>query len=215
MLDTLSVRIAAGLLFAGLLLGALLTARLGGHRTTPYEAVSELPLSPLTRELWLLVSVPVPLLSLGLGAALPWAVYGTGWNFSFPGAVWLQLATFPLFAAGGLLALSSARHLGRFMVTEIARAKDHRLVSSGPYARIRHPTYLAVMLIALSAALLLLHLLLLLNFLLVVAIATRRARLEERLLASEEGLGAEYRAYMERTGRFLPRLRTDGKARRS
>jgi protein-S-isoprenylcysteine O-methyltransferase Ste14 len=34
----------------------------------------------------------------------------------------------------------------------------------------------------------------------------RRTVLEEELLASEEGFGQAYRDYMQKTGRFLPKL---------
>jgi protein-S-isoprenylcysteine O-methyltransferase Ste14 len=43
-------------------------------------------------------------------------------------------------------------------------------------------------------------------FLAVLAIAHKRAGLEEELLASEDGFGQTYRVYMKKTGRFLPRL---------
>jgi protein-S-isoprenylcysteine O-methyltransferase Ste14 len=55
-------------------------------------------------------------------------------------------------------------------------------------------------------ALLFLNLLLAANFLATLTIATYRARQEEELLSSEDGFGSRYREYMERTGRFLPKL---------
>ena len=80
-------------------------------------------------------------------------------------------------------------------------------MTSGPYARIRHPLYTAAMLTSLGAGLFFLNLAILGDFVVVVAFATYRARLEERLLSSPQGFGLQYRAYVARTGRFLPRLR--------
>jgi protein-S-isoprenylcysteine O-methyltransferase Ste14 len=39
-----------------------------------------------------------------------------------------------------------------------------------------------------------------------VGVAYRRAILEEELLASDGGYGQAYRDYMQKTGRFLPKL---------
>ena len=48
---------------------------------------------------------------------------------------------------GGLLGSQSVRALGRFMVVEIEVRSDHQLVTHGPYARIRHPMYTALLLL--------------------------------------------------------------------
>lgn len=205
MLDAGTVQLGAAVLLIAFLAGAILAGR-GRAVGRRYEVAATIPLSEISKRVWVALNILTPPLAFGLAALLPAVIYGTVLNLSFPGDTAIQLAALPAFVAGGLLALWSARHLGRFLVVEIARAKDHELITSGPYARIRHPTYTATILLALSPALLLLHVLLILNLVLVVVLATYRARLEERLLASEEGFGAEYRAYKMRTGRFLPRL---------
>jgi protein-S-isoprenylcysteine O-methyltransferase Ste14 len=92
------------------------------------------------------------------------------------------------------------------MTTHIQVLQKQELVTRGPYARIRHPAYTSVIIMALAATLLYLNLIMFLGFLAIFAIAYKRAVLEENLLASEEGFGQEYRDYMEKTGRFLPRL---------
>ena len=93
--------------------------------------------------------------------------------------------------------------LGRFFTTNVALASDHRLVESGPYRFIRHPSYtghlLAVLGIGLSlenwASLLIL-------FLPTCAVMLWRIHIEEQTLAA--GLGAVYREYMGRTKRLIP-----------
>ncbi|KAJ8480995.1 hypothetical protein ONZ51_g6289 [Trametes cubensis] len=49
--------------------------------------------------------------------------------------------------SGGLLRLACYRTLGRFFTYEITIRQDHRLVTSGPYSIVRHPSYLAIILI--------------------------------------------------------------------
>jgi len=137
----------------------------------------------------------------------PRIAYGTVLTFSVPLDEVLQVAGLGIWAAGGLLVLWAGRALGRFMTIQIAVASDHELITIGPYARVRHPTYAGAMFLTLGVALVFLNVLLLAAAVIVIVLANYRARKEERLLASPEGFGAKYRQYMARTGRFLPRLR--------
>ncbi len=82
----------------------------------------------------------------------------------------------------------------------------HELVTKGPYSRVRHPVYTGAMLLFLASALLYLNLVLVLLFFLCVGLAYGRSVLEDELLASENGFGQAYRDYMQKTGRFLPKL---------
>ena len=141
-------------------------------------------------------------------AIVPAWTYGTAASFSFPFDTIVQLAGGALWLVGGALIAWSQRPLGRFMMIQIAVAKDHELVTAGPYARIRHPMYAGVQFMVVGLALLFLSDVLLAFAVLAVVLANYRAGKEERLLASERGFGDAYRAYMARTGRFIPRLRT-------
>ena len=80
------------------------------------------------------------------------------------------------------------------------------MVTSGPYARVRHPVYTGAMLMVLGPTLLFLNIVLVVGFLAMLSIAYKKAVLEEKLLASEDGYGQAYRDYMQKTGRFLPKL---------
>ncbi len=92
-------------------------------------------------------------------------------------------------------------------IVDIAVSEDHELVARGPYARIRHPAYTAVMLMAYGSASFLLHIGLFAVAVVTTALAVWRAIQEETLLASSPPTAEAYREYMTRTGRFLPRRR--------
>ena len=113
---------------------------------------------------------------------------------------------------GAFVALSSIplvawthRALGRQYSAEFAIQEDHVLVTTGPYAKIRHPMYTALNMFSLSMALMTSDLLVLLFAFLEILPFPWIAREEELVLL--ETFGEEYREYMMRTGRFFPRIR--------
>ncbi|TBU45429.1 Isoprenylcysteine carboxyl methyltransferase family-domain-containing protein [Dichomitus squalens] len=63
---------------------------------------------------------------------------------------------FLLILSGGLFRLWAMRTLGQFFVMEVSLQKDHRLVKSGPYALVRHPSYVGYMFVIFGDVLLLL-----------------------------------------------------------
>jgi protein-S-isoprenylcysteine O-methyltransferase Ste14 len=83
--------------------------------------------------------------------------------------------------------------------------KDHQLIIGGVYRRIRHPMYAAIFLFSAAQAMMLPNWLAgfsaLVPFTLLYLIRTPR---EEQMMSNI--FGDEYRAYMQRTGRLLPRL---------
>lgn len=213
MLQADLIRIGSSSILAAYVVGALLLSRGLSSGAPRSNSSVKVHIPGVLETLWPLSNVLIPVIFLLISIAYPQAVYGSFLNISFPGDTYLQAVGFGLFFVGGLLSFASARHLGRFMMVEIAVTEDHELIRTGPYSMIRHPTYTALLLMSLALALFLLHLALFLNFLAVLAIANYRAGLEEGLLASERGFGQEYRKYMERTGRFFPRLRRQNRTK--
>ena len=107
-------------------------------------------------------------------------------------------------ASATLLVAWIHRELGRQYSAELAIQKEHALVTTGPYARTRHPMYTTLNMFSLSMALTTSNLLVLLFAALVVVPFPWIAREEEEMLL--ETFGEDYREYMERTGRFFPRI---------
>jgi protein-S-isoprenylcysteine O-methyltransferase Ste14 len=148
----------------------------------------------------------LPLIFLLLGAVTPSWVYGTLLNPAFNGMEYLQAVSVPLFLIGAILAGWSGLAMKQFMRPSVEVREKHELVTRGPYSHIRHPLYTSIILMTLAPALLLFHIVLVISFLGCLCIVYRRTVLEEELLASEEGFGQAYRDYMQKTGRFLPKL---------
>jgi protein-S-isoprenylcysteine O-methyltransferase Ste14 len=83
----------------------------------------------------------------------------------------------------------------------------HKLVTSGPYQRIRHPMYTVLIVYELSWVLVSANLLFLVYYVLSVLLIILRIPKEERMML--EKFGEEYRVYMKRTGRLLPYFRQE------
>lgn len=147
------------------------------------------------------VGQPAAMGALGGVAAPAGALLGT----------WTLIAGLVLLAAGHSGTYWCYAALGDAWRIGIRRKERTGLVTAGPYARIRHPIYsFQILLLAaaalllptpLSAALLALH----------VAACTLKALDEEAYLLGVHG--DDYKAYIARTGRFLPALRTPKQAR--
>lgn len=103
-----------------------------------------------------------------------------------------------LFIFGGFILLSSA-----WRVLYDAQTR-HRLATSGIYAHIRHPQYVAFVLIMFGFLLQWPTLITLVMFPILVGVYARLARSEERDMVAE--FGAEYERYKARTPAFIPKL---------
>jgi protein-S-isoprenylcysteine O-methyltransferase Ste14 len=105
--------------------------------------------------------------------------------------------------AGGLL-IWTLRSLGRNLTDTVVTRREHSLVTTGPYRWVRHPFYDSVALCVLANSLVAANwFLFLTGGLALVLIIVRTRKEEEKLLAR---FGDPYRAYMQRTGRFLLRI---------
>ncbi|MFW9800317.1 MAG: methyltransferase family protein, partial [Candidatus Thorarchaeota archaeon] len=153
-----------------------------------------------------LMAMGIPLIAVILFVVLPATVYETVLNFYFLGDTFVQVIGMLLYMGGGALLIWSARHLGKFDIGKVAVAEDHVLVETGPYARVGHPSYTDQSLIALAVSFILLNAVLFVNVVVAAGFYFQRARLEEKLLSSEDGFGEQYLSYMSQTGRFFPRL---------
>ncbi|MFZ2326995.1 MAG: isoprenylcysteine carboxylmethyltransferase family protein [Rhodoferax sp.] len=82
--------------------------------------------------------------------------------------------------------------------------RRHTLATAGPYARIRHPQYVAFILILLGFLLQWPTLLTLVMFPVLLVMYARLATTEESEMATQ--FGDDYQEYAKRTPRFIPRM---------
>ena len=109
-----------------------------------------------------------------------------------------------LFAVGGVVRIVPVFVLGRRFSGLVAIQPGHTLVTTGIYGRIRHPSYLGLIVVMLGWALAFRSLLGLVLAALTVVPLVARMNSEEALLG--EQFGAEYAAYKARTYRLIPGL---------
>jgi protein-S-isoprenylcysteine O-methyltransferase Ste14 len=109
---------------------------------------------------------------------------------------------FFLYSAGGVLRLAPVFVLGRRFSGLVAIQPEHRLVTSGLYGVIRHPSYLGLLVLVLGWGLAFRSGVGVVIALLMFAVVLARIQAEERLLG--ETFGAEYDAYRGRTWRLVP-----------
>jgi protein-S-isoprenylcysteine O-methyltransferase Ste14 len=124
-------------------------------------------------------------------AAIPFA----RWGFYVAGVV--------AIAAGIALRVWAVVVLGRFFTVEVRVGEDQRVVDTGPYRVIRHPSYTGLLLVILGLGLGLGNwLALAVAVVPAVAALVYRIRVEEAALLA--GLGDAYRRYSEGRARLVP-----------
>jgi protein-S-isoprenylcysteine O-methyltransferase len=144
--------------------------------------------------LWTIIIV-----SLWLGIQMVWL---------FPNATvrYLRefyLAGFLLFLGGLILRWYSIGYLGRYFTVDVSISAEHKLIDSGPYRYIRHPTYTGALLAFLGLGFCFGNWLSI-SFMTVPIIAAFLWRIQIEEHALNDALGEEYRAYTQRTKRLIP-----------
>ncbi len=123
----------------------------------------------------------------------------------------LPLPTWSRWAGVGLgiisdpLLLWTHPALGKNWSGALEIKEQQTLVTSGPYRWVRHPMYTTLFMIGLTSLLVSANWVIGGCWLGLGIVAASRVGHEEALMVEE--FGDQYRAYMQRTGRFLPRMR--------
>ena len=133
-----------------------------------------------------LTRVPIPLLSERFLAHGVW----TFWS----GAV--------ITACGLLFSVWARRHLGRNWSQAVTLKKDHELITSGPYALVRHPIYTGLVLGILGSAVARGEWRGIVAVALVFVALWRKLRLEEKWM--REQFGESYEAYSQKVAALVP-----------
>lgn len=136
--------------------------------------------------------------------------YGLAFNLAYQWeaagprlGVWASGLGAALALSGAALRVWSVATLGRYFTYVVQVSPDQKVVDSGPYRLVRHPSYTGALMMAAGIGLSLRSpyaplLIVATSFLAYVI----RMFVEERALAA--GIGEPYRAYMRRTKRLVP-----------
>ncbi|MBO0687177.1 MAG: isoprenylcysteine carboxylmethyltransferase family protein [Candidatus Dormibacteraeota bacterium] len=109
-----------------------------------------------------------------------------------------------MMAAGIALRSAAVIVLGRFFTVSVMVGSDQRVVETGPYRWIRHPSYTGALLIVAGLLLCATNWAALAGIVPVLAAVLYRIKVEEQALSEE--LGDAYRNYARRTKRLVPFL---------
>jgi protein-S-isoprenylcysteine O-methyltransferase Ste14 len=120
-------------------------------------------------------------------------------TFGGEGVRWLGVL---LYTVGGVLRLAPVFVLGRRFSGLVTIQPEHRLVTSGLFGVVRHPSYLGLFVLMLGWGLAFRSGVGVVIAVLSLGVLLARIQAEERLLS--ENFGAEYDAYRARTWRLIP-----------
>jgi protein-S-isoprenylcysteine O-methyltransferase Ste14 len=107
-----------------------------------------------------------------------------------------------ILTAGAALRIGPMLALGRRFASVVALQEDHTLTTTGFYARVRHPSYLGILLMDLGFAGVFRSALALVVLPVVLWMFKRRMDVEEEFMIGR--FGDQYRDYAARTARILP-----------
>ena len=107
-----------------------------------------------------------------------------------------------LTAAGLLFTVWARLHLGRNWSGSVTIKEGHELVTSGPYALVRHPIYTGLLLALLGSTLALGDWRAVLAFALAAGALWRKLRVEERWMRQQ--FGDAYQVYAQRVAAVIP-----------
>lgn len=119
--------------------------------------------------------------------------------------IWLRWMGVPFGVMAATLLIITFRTLGTNITDTVVTRARHELVTHGPYRWVRHPFYVAFTMAMVADSLVTANWFLAATGAAAVALIAIRTRTEEQKLVDR--FGDSYKRYMERTGRFVPKLK--------
>lgn len=122
---------------------------------------------------------------------------------SVPFPAWLRWLGIALGLSSLVIYVWSRLAIGKEWSSDLRLRDRHQLVTTGPYSRVRHPIYLALILFMTSITLVAANWLLIAFLTISATDLALRIPKEEQMMIEE--FGDEFEAYMQRTGKLLPK----------
>jgi protein-S-isoprenylcysteine O-methyltransferase Ste14 len=121
-----------------------------------------------------------------------------------PLPAWARWTGVAIGLIAGVLLTWTLSTLGENLTDTVVTRSKHTLVTTGPYAWVRHPFYVSAALAILANSLVTANWFVFVTGLIAFTLLVIRCRKEEENLIAR--FGEAYGAYARRTGRFLPRI---------
>jgi protein-S-isoprenylcysteine O-methyltransferase Ste14 len=128
---------------------------------------------------------------------LPW-LYRQIW----PSGIWPFWIGAAVTVAGLLFAVWARRHLASNWSSDITIKEDHELITTGPYALVRHPIYTGILTGFLGTAIALSQVRGVIGFVLIFIVLWAKLRMEEKWMRSQ--FGESYAIYTRQTAVLVP-----------
>lgn len=129
----------------------------------------------------------------------PWRTWSV---IPFLPSIWFEVPGVGLAVLSLGLLVWTHRTLGAFWTLKLELRPKHKLITWGPYSRIRHPMYTAVLLFMFAIGIIAADWLILVITALNLLVVYKRIDGEERMMLDH--FGTKYEEYMQRTRRLLP-----------
>lgn len=141
--------------------------------------------------------VVIILLSVPRIPGLPW-LYRQLW----PSDIWSFWMGAVVTVAGLLFAVWARRHLASNWSSAVTIKQDHELITTGPYAVVRHPIYTGILTGFLGTAIALAQVRGVIGFVLIFVVLWAKLRMEEEWMRSQ--FGETYATYTHQTAALVP-----------
>jgi protein-S-isoprenylcysteine O-methyltransferase Ste14 len=132
----------------------------------------------------------------------PWRTWSA---IPLPTPIWVMMLGVIPAALSLILLTWTHRTLGVFWTFKLEIRPKHKLITWGPYSRIRHPMYTASLIFMFATGIIAADWLILVVSVLTLLIINKRIDGEEQMMLDH--FGNKYRDYMQRSRRLLPRIR--------
>jgi protein-S-isoprenylcysteine O-methyltransferase Ste14 len=115
---------------------------------------------------------------------------------------WIAMLGAVLTVVGVAFAIWARRHIGKNWSAQVTIRKEHELIRTGPYARIRHPIYTGLLLAVAGTAIAIGEYRAIVAFAVIAVGFIVKAKREEAFLATQ--FGPAFDEHRRQTGFFLP-----------
>ncbi|MFW9788246.1 MAG: isoprenylcysteine carboxylmethyltransferase family protein [Candidatus Thorarchaeota archaeon] len=180
-----------------------------GRKTKTHDSLDgvkeKLATAEKDMETWLKILTGVVAI-IGVVGLILYLISPPWWTWTrFPLGEWLQWLGIFISIPPIFFIMWVHRHLDTQWSIALELQEDHKLITTGPYKRIRHPMYLGIFIYTIGLILISSDILVAIFLGFSIWVNYRRIPEEEQMMI--DAFGDEYREYMRHSGKLLPPFR--------